>query len=210
MAAGKSIKIPCVCEVCGTAFSVYPADIRKGGGLCCSTPCRNRRLAERNRRDIVESFWAHVDKTTSCWLWTGGVNRDGYGQLSRNRTTIRANRLSWEIHYGVIPPKMLVLHDCPGGDNPRCIHPDHLWLGTDADNNLDCAEKNRQAKGERCGSARLTESLVVAIRVRYAAGDISCQTLADEHHVSRGAIQAVIEGRSWRHLLLQQVTLVSE
>jgi hypothetical protein len=85
-------------------------------------------------------FWAKVDKTTDCWLWTGGKHRQGYGQISIARKMALAHRVSYELEVGPIPPGMSVLHKC---DVPGCVRPDHLFTGTQKDNMADCARKGR-------------------------------------------------------------------
>src|SRR5882672_8799966 len=100
------------------------------------------------RRDPTERFWSFVEKCPGCWLWTGGTAgkmhhgvfgvRDPEGKM---RTTY-AHRFSWEIHKGPIPSGMWVLHRC---DVPRCVRPDHLFLGTQQDNMDDMIRKGRKA-----------------------------------------------------------------
>ena len=187
--------IACTCVMCGATFAVYPAEIRKGGGICCGIVCRNRRLAIGQRRPLAERFWAKVEKTETCWSWTGAETKDGYGQLRRGG---RANRCSWELHFGPIPAGMRILHTC---DNPSCVRPDHLFLGTDADNGADCRAKMRHAYGERSGTAKLTETIVISIRAEYAAGGTSRRKLAEKYHISSGAIQSITNCKTWRHLL---------
>jgi hypothetical protein len=85
-------------------------------------------------------FWQKVDKTQSCWLWTGTINNKGYGRLNIGRVGFYVHRLSYQITNGVIEPGMVVLHHC---DNPRCVNPDHLSLGTQADNLADMRSKGR-------------------------------------------------------------------
>ena len=87
-------------------------------------------------------FWAKVDKGdgAGCWLWTGKTNRDGYGVLTRQRKGWFAHRYSWTLANGDIPDGMMACHTC---DNPPCIRPDHLFLGTRADNLRDMRAKGR-------------------------------------------------------------------
>jgi len=93
------------------------------------------------RKTVEERFWAKVDKTDSCWVWTGATLRRGYGQIRIPvKKAKQAHRLSWEIHNGPIPDGMLVCHKC---DNPPCVNPAHLFLGTQSDNNKDCVRKGR-------------------------------------------------------------------
>ncbi len=100
---------------------------------------------------IDELFWPNVRRGSGCWGWTALRHRDGYGITSRTLGRIRAHRLSWQIHNGPIPRGMHVLHRC---DNPPCVRPDHLFLGTHADNMADKIRKGRAnaATGERHGS----------------------------------------------------------
>lgn len=87
-----------------------------------------------------ERFWAKVDKTGDCWQWKGHINHNGYGTFTRDGKTLRTNRIVWELSNGTIPTGLCVLHEC---DNPGCVNPTHLFLGTYADNNSDCKNKGR-------------------------------------------------------------------
>jgi hypothetical protein len=97
-------------------------------------------------QDTIKRFWNKVQKTDGCWLWTGTMGGSGYGQIrvgsrtDQSRKTLVASRVSWEIHYGKIPIGMKVLHKC---DNPPCVNPEHLFLGSDRDNVHDAMNKNR-------------------------------------------------------------------
>lgn len=146
---------------------------------------------------FIEEFWKRVEKTDSCWLWTGGTTKAGYGQFR----TIYAHRTSWELNNGPIPVGMEVCHDCPGGDNPACVNPDHLFLGTHAENLQDMRDKKRHARGETHGFARLTDSLVTAIRTRFFAGEKQ-QSLADLFDVKVMAISNIVNRKTWKHLPL--------
>src|SRR2546430_1463459 len=87
-------------------------------------------------------FIRKVYKTDSCWLWTRYTNRGGYGVIGcRSGNNILAHVLSWILHFGPIPERKCVLHNCPDGDNPACVHPDHLWLGSRAENVTDMWRK---------------------------------------------------------------------
>lgn len=86
-------------------------------------------------------FWDKVKKTESCWLWIGAINNN-YGCFNKgNRNMIKAHRFSWELAYGEIPKDKFVLHKC---DTPRCVNPEHLFLGTHYDNYHDAVSKKRR------------------------------------------------------------------
>lgn len=110
---------------------------------------------------LQERFWAKVRKTPTCWEWTASLTGAGYGKIGVNGRIITASRLSFEWACGPIPPGMFICHHC---DNPKCVRPDHLFLGTALDNSRDCKAKGRTAAGERCGRSKLTFAQVAEIR----------------------------------------------
>jgi hypothetical protein len=89
----------------------------------------------------ISEFWANVQKGDGCWLWTGAINGPGYGslRLDGQPKSVFAHRLAWQLANGAMP-NGLVLHKC---DNPRCVNPDHLFIGTYTDNQRDCVRKGR-------------------------------------------------------------------
>lgn len=121
-------------------------------GLCGMHQSRKRRHGDTSTtkkiyRNTLDDFWNLVNKTTSCWLWTGKTFHDGYGCFSL-KGIWRTHRLSYQLHFGEIPQDLLVCHKC---DTPLCVNPDHLFLGTPKDNTQDAIKKNRLACGEKQG-----------------------------------------------------------
>lgn len=94
-------------------------------------------------RSLADRFWEKVEMGDGCWEWQGAFDGHGYGQLNVDGRRVLAHRLAYELTHGPIPKGLLVLHDCPDGDNPACVNPDHLWLGTHKDNSQDMSNKGR-------------------------------------------------------------------
>jgi hypothetical protein len=153
-----------------------------------------RRYTPDELAQLGERLWRRVRKSDGCWEWTGGVMGSGYGQLRQAGRSIGTHRLAYLLLVGSIPDGLCVCHTC---DNPRCVRPDHLWLGTNRDNQLDARAKGRSAIGERNSRALLTAEQADAIRVRVDAGE-SPTALSREFHVSRAAVQAIRSRRNWR------------
>lgn len=133
-------------------------------------------------------------KSEGCWNWTASTFRDGYGQFQCPLGT-RAHRVSWALEYGEIPT-LQVLHRC---DNPRCVRPSHLFLGTNADNLADRQAKGRQAQGERQWKAKLTDREVSAIRQLYAIGFTQLELVA-MYNSSRATVNKLVNGKVRRNL----------
>lgn len=103
---------------------------------------RRARYVPKPRSTPADRFWERVQKTDDCWLWTGSTDKDGYGWFWVDGKTATAHRFSYALHNdGAIPDGLYVCHSC---DNPPCVNPDHLWLGTNQDNMDDCARKGRR------------------------------------------------------------------
>jgi hypothetical protein len=149
---------------------------------------------------LPENLKRRIKKTDSCWIWVGctSATRKGYGTLhTSNGKLLKAHRLVYEIAFGVIlTQNQLVCHRC---DNPPCVNPSHLFLGTHVDNRKDCVAKGRQAKGENNGRAILTEAQVSEIRRLYGPYKMSVHKLGRMFGVSGQTIHRALRGESWNH-----------
>lgn len=111
---------------------------------------------------------------------------------------IRAHRFSWEMHNGPIPDGMDVCHNCPGGDNPSCVNPAHLFLGTRADNNRDMATKGRVRQGVTHPCARLTEDVVRQIRAAYVPHQNGYMRVANTFGITVSSATKIIKRQQWK------------
>lgn len=172
-------------------------------------------------------FWRNVNKTETCWLWTGYKGADGYGRIYVAPKVCRAPRVSYEMHVGPIPDGLFVCHHC---DTPACIRPDHLFLGDCAANMADMWRKGRYktgdahwthikpeclskgethhakrrpetvVRGEKHGGAKLNEAKVREIRRLYADEGIGLSELGRRYGVTPQLIQHVVRRTAWRHV----------
>ena len=173
-----------LCSTCGTPFYPRIDQLRRGGGRYCSRPCMGGRMSDR--------LWERVDRSggpNACWPWLGRKDQDGYGRHSRKP----AHRVAWELTNGPVPAGICVCHSC---DNRICCNPSHGFLGTSQDNNRDRNKKERQARGEAIGLAKLTASDVVAIRTDRR----SVALIAKSYGVCKQTIANVRSGLTWKHV----------
>ena len=157
---------------------------------------------------ISERFWPKVDRETDsngCWPWIGSRNPKGYGTffISGKRKE-GAHRVSYKLIYGDIPKGQCVLHRC---DNPPCVNPSHLFLGSPADNTRDALTKGRLIfqtnpnvflYGDHHPQAKLNSEQVKSIRSLYDNGTLNFERLADQFHVNPSTIARIIKGKLWR------------
>lgn len=146
--------------------------------------------------DDIKRFWSKVDMADGCWEWVAGKTPRGYGKFRLLDGHIGAHRYCWEITNGPIPDGLFVCHRC---DNPPCVNPEHLFLGTSQDNIDDMVEKGRSLHGERNHAAKLTPKQVNEIRRRFAPGD-TYAAVGREYGVSYGTISRIINGKAWTHI----------
>lgn len=152
--------------------------------------------------DRMEFFeGSHIPEPNSgCWLWTKGLFNSGYGSLYLNGKSELAHRFAWRLHKGPIPIGLCVLHRC---DVPSCVNPEHLFVGTKADNNIDMIAKGRARKrglrGEENPKARLTASQADEIRKRHSLGETQAR-LGKVYGVTQATIWRVVHSHSWKGL----------
>jgi hypothetical protein len=157
------------------------------------------------RLDVESRFWPKVARPLGwdeCWPWTGAKKRrngkQGYGGFKlAPRQTARAHRVSFALYYGRSPGPLLVCHHC---DNPECVNPLHLFLGTVKDNSVDMVRKGRwkgvDQRGERNGAAKLSDAQVARIRDQIRAG-LTNTAIAKLYGVTHQLISRIRRGRAW-------------
>jgi hypothetical protein len=129
-----------------------------------------------------------------CWEWQSSKNNSGYGKFWLNGRTDLAHRVSYKLHQGPIPARLQVRHIC---DNPPCVNPSHLLVGSGKDNARDALDRGRYRRGSGNGRAKLTFTQVAEIREHWQRGDETQVSMARRYGVSRSAIQWVLNGRNW-------------
>lgn len=143
----------------------------------------------------TERFFKYVKQSPECWEWVGSKCKNGYGRLNVNGTPVLASRLSFQIHHGSIPQGLNVCHKC---DNPACVNPKHLFLGTQQDNVDDMKAKGRERHrclaGEQHPNSRLTVDAVRAIRASTETG----VELSRRFNISLTVIYDIRNGKIWR------------
>lgn len=216
----KDTRVEITCETCGKIVlrKRYRA-LDPTRRQFCSPKCGH---ANHRRKSLAERFWPKVDMTGECWLWTGGSDRKGYGCTSgEDGRDLRATHAAWMLAYGPVPDGLWVRHQC---DNPPCVRPDHLLLGTPLQNSRDMVDRGRSshapnpperiARGDRHGSRthpekiprgeakhlKLTEDSVREIHRLWSAGGVMQKDIAERFGVSRGVISQILSGKLWSHI----------
>ena len=162
---------------------------------------KNTNNRSQRYKTLADRFWEKADKTGDCWLWTSAIGSHGYGifWIGCGRSEY-AHRVAYKLAKDEIPPGLLVMHSC---DNPRCVKPDHLSVGTNRDNLMDASIKGRIARGERNkGGGKLTAQSVAEIKRLLLAGEMGCWRIAKRYGVAHTTIKSIRRGRIWRHIQL--------
>ena len=140
----------------------------------------------------IERFWKKTKTDGHCLIWGGYVHKNGYGIVNWKGKTARAHRVSWEISFGEIPPTMFVCHKC---DNPPCVNPQHLFLGTARDNTSDMILKGRARwTGPKRPHTKLTNADVAVIMSEYSKKKRNSRVLAERFGVHPGHICNILKG----------------
>jgi hypothetical protein len=148
-------------------------------------------------KNTISMFWDKVNKTNTCWEWEGSKIPKGYGRFCYQGKQWYTHILSYELHYGPYDKTKCICHTC---DNPSCVNPSHLFLGTYSDNMQDCISKARHKHGKFPGelnkSVKLTEEQVLTIRATPGPNRL----IAQQYGVSKYCIDEIKTRKTWKHL----------
>ncbi len=164
--------------------------------VCDSPRCVNPKHMRLN--DPISRFWGNVvipDNKDDCWEWQGSLNHHGYGNFRGfSGKNDKAHRFSYRLHFGEFEEKLEIMHLC---DNPRCVNPRHLKLGTHLDNMRDMVMKGRSQRGELTNTSKLTEEMVKEIRETSLTGKYTNKDLSTKYGVTLQTIRSIIQRKSW-------------
>jgi hypothetical protein len=140
------------------------------------------------KTEDAPNFWKYVQKTDTCWLWIGQKDKDGYGLVFHKGKQHRAHRLSYQLHWSVIPGSYIVRHTC---DVTNCVNPDHLIFGTTKQNSQDMVNRGRSNKNKNI--PRISNDIKSKIAVEYDIGLITRHGLAKKYNVNVRTVSRIIK-----------------
>jgi uncharacterized protein (DUF433 family) len=148
----------------------------------------------------IQRFNAKIEKdaVSECWIWIASTAGSGYGQfrIPGTRRNVYAHRMAWELRNGTVPAEKAVCHSC---DNPRCVNPDHLFLGDQSVNMKDMAAKSRHLFGEKNSQSKLTAIEVHAIHEASASGQTQ-SAIAKRFRIGQMTVCRILRGERWHHI----------
>lgn len=142
-------------------------------------------------KPVLQRFEEYFTKSDGCWVWKGSLTHNGYGRFKRNYLSLKAHRVSYELYLGEIPEGLLVLHMC---DNPACVNPSHLTVGTQTENVRDCIVKGRKA-------SVLTPADIPEIRDLIKCKLFSQVELGEIYNCDRDTIARIETGAAWKAVI---------
>lgn len=162
----------------------------------CSTSCKIEVCKKKASANLSARFWGRVaiKGDDDCWEWQGRKNVRGYGLFDNNNRPNLASRFSYALSKGQPDETLFVCHTC---DNPSCVNPKHLWLGTHQQNMDDAASKKRMSGGHTRGSAVNTSRFIAEQVLEIRKSKETAATLAERFSVSRTAIYKIRRGENW-------------
>jgi len=151
---------------------------------------------------ILKKFWSYIslpqDLYNDEWIWNGTVNEGGYGVFFYNYTRTMAHRLMYSCYYGSFDDSLFVCHKC---DNPPCVNPNHLFLGTPKDNSVDMSIKGRSPRGSKSGTSKLHENDVLKILKDISLNRYSTiLEITNNYNIQSMQIIRILQGKSWKHI----------
>lgn len=144
---------------------------------------------------IIDRFWKKVKKSDSCWEWQGCYSDYGHGRFRIHKNAEeRAHRFSWQLVNGEIPKDKIICHKC---DNPKCVNPDHLFLGTPKDNTQDMLSKRREVRGSQASWSKLTPQQVIEI----LADKRFQREIAKDYGICQQAVSDIKRRINWKIII---------